>query len=250
MKENSTGVRRRVEGASDSPSAILIAEDQDVIARDMARILRGAGYRVTGFARSPEAVRSAVEERTPDLLLLDLTLVRPYDGMELATSLDVPIVIVSGRSDGATFRQAGLSSVRGFVVKPFTPAQLLASVEIGLHARQPAVQECARAQIALSSIAQTLAELGLTAPPTSALTGGPPIRWVPGLDSLSARESEVLDSLLEHRRPPQIARLLFISPHTVRNHLKAIYAKLGVHSQGELLELLVVRGDAQARSRS
>ena len=64
---------------------------------------------------------------------------------------------------------------------------------------------------------------------------------VPGLSELTRREREVLDALLEHRRPNQIAELLGISRYTVRNHLGSIYAKLGVHSQGELVELLLRR---------
>ena len=39
----------------------------------------------------------------------------------------------------------------------------------------------------------------------------------------------------EGLRPQEIASTLFISQHTVRNHLRAIYAKLEVHSQVELL---------------
>jgi DNA-binding CsgD family transcriptional regulator len=58
------------------------------------------------------------------------------------------------------------------------------------------------------------------------------------LGQLSAREREVLGLLLANYRTRSIARTLFISPHTVRNHLKAIFDKLGVHSQIELLERL------------
>lgn len=52
---------------------------------------------------------------------------------------------------------------------------------------------------------------------------------------LSSREREVLTELLEGHRTAQIARALFISTHTVRNHLKAIFRKLDVHSQADLL---------------
>ena len=64
----------------------------------------------------------------------------------------------------------------------------------------------------------------------------------PDLRTLSEREREILSELAAGSRVPSIATRLFISPHTVRNHLKAIYRKLGVGSQAELIER--VRGAA------
>ena len=55
---------------------------------------------------------------------------------------------------------------------------------------------------------------------------------------LSPRELEVLRPLMEGRRVASIARMLSISPHTVRGHLQSIYGKLGVRSQEELIQKL------------
>jgi DNA-binding CsgD family transcriptional regulator len=57
----------------------------------------------------------------------------------------------------------------------------------------------------------------------------------PTLESISPREREVLAHLLRGLRVNTIARALHVSPHTVRNHLKAIFQKLGVNSQAELI---------------
>jgi DNA-binding CsgD family transcriptional regulator len=54
---------------------------------------------------------------------------------------------------------------------------------------------------------------------------------------MSRRELEVLQLLLSSRRVSSIARELSISAYTVRNHLRAVFRKLNVHSQTELLEL-------------
>ncbi|MDJ0771726.1 MAG: LuxR C-terminal-related transcriptional regulator [Ilumatobacter sp.] len=56
------------------------------------------------------------------------------------------------------------------------------------------------------------------------------------LDKLSAREREIFDLVLDGKRVATIAKLLFLSENTVRNYLKRIYHKLGVHSLGELRE--------------
>ncbi|GEM_PF-2133506 len=86
--------------------------------------------------------------------------------------------------------------------------------------------------------------------PPAAPAGGPgtapggglgldgPLGWeqLSAVESLTRREKDVLELLLDGRRVSSIARSLYLSPQTVRNHLKAIFRKLGAHSQVELLE--------------
>jgi DNA-binding CsgD family transcriptional regulator len=57
--------------------------------------------------------------------------------------------------------------------------------------------------------------------------------WIPGL---TPREDEILQLMLRGHRVPGIADRLFLSPHTVRNHLKVLFRKAGVGSQTELIE--------------
>ncbi|HQR47445.1 MAG TPA: helix-turn-helix transcriptional regulator [Thermoanaerobaculia bacterium] len=56
---------------------------------------------------------------------------------------------------------------------------------------------------------------------------------------LSARESEVVTALLKGLRNAEIARELFITEWTVKDHLKHVFAKLGVRSRGGLLRALL-----------
>jgi DNA-binding NarL/FixJ family response regulator len=60
----------------------------------------------------------------------------------------------------------------------------------------------------------------------------------PQLGELTSRQWEILSRLIRGERVPTIARKLFISQSTVRNHLASIYAKFDVHSQAELLEVV------------
>jgi PAS domain S-box-containing protein len=64
----------------------------------------------------------------------------------------------------------------------------------------------------------------------------------PELPGLSERQSQILRRLVSGERVPAIARSLFVSESTVRNHLSAIYRKVGVHSQSELLARLIGDG--------
>jgi DNA-binding CsgD family transcriptional regulator/PAS domain-containing protein len=60
----------------------------------------------------------------------------------------------------------------------------------------------------------------------------------PRLGRLTSREWAVLTRLLDGQRVPAIAAGLYVSQSTVRNHLSSIYAKLGVHSQVDLIRLI------------
>jgi len=56
-----------------------------------------------------------------------------------------------------------------------------------------------------------------------------------GLSRLTTRELEIVSRLVSGDRVPSIAKALFLSPSTVRNHLHSIYQKLDIHSQQELI---------------
>ncbi len=55
------------------------------------------------------------------------------------------------------------------------------------------------------------------------------------IQPLTKREQEVVARLADGERVATVAKALFVSPHTVRNHLRNVFQKLGVHSQPELL---------------
>lgn len=85
----------------------------------------------------------------------------------------------------------------------------------------------------IDRIAMELHVLSLTADlpiPTPVLLSHPDLR------ELSPREHEVLLHLVAGDRVPAIAKHLHISPHTVRNHLKSMYRKLGVSTQSDLIQ--------------
>lgn len=76
--------------------------------------------------------------------------------------------------------------------------------------------------------------------------------WEPpsAIDTLTRREKDVLQLLMDGRRVVSIARDLYLSPQTVRNHLKAIFRKLGAHSQAELLDNLRAAREAATSGMS
>jgi DNA-binding NarL/FixJ family response regulator len=87
---------------------------------------------------------------------------------------------------------------------------------------------------AMRRISDELGRIGLN----GSITPVEPTQNHPDLDLLSRRERDVVTQLLQGHRVVSIAELLDVSEHTVRNHLKSIFRKLGVHSQAELVDRL------------
>jgi PAS domain S-box-containing protein len=116
---------------------ILVVEDGLIMARDIERRLSTMGYRVAGVASTgEEAVRKA-RECKPDLVLMDVSLKGPMDGIQAAAQIrqqaDIPIVYVTAYSDEATLRRARSTEPFGYVLKPFEERELRTIIEIALY---------------------------------------------------------------------------------------------------------------------
>lgn len=119
---------------------ILVVDDEASIRTIARAYLEQAGFRVVCVDNGPEALQSAAAE-SPDLVLLDLNL-PGMDGMEVAARLrersDVYIMMLTARSEEAD-RVAGLRiGADDYLVKPFSPRELVARVEAVLRRRRGA----------------------------------------------------------------------------------------------------------------
>jgi DNA-binding CsgD family transcriptional regulator len=114
------------------------------------------------------------------------------------------------------------------------PVVISVVIDLGeIHAARP-MGACAGSLTAeLAHVASRLQSISFAA--SLSHRSGAPID-APALRELSTRERQILALLMQNLRGPAIAERLFISPSTVRNHLKAIYRKVGVSSQSELIE--------------
>lgn len=106
----------------------LIVEDDLRLARAVTISLRARGYEVRAAATASQAL-AVVQEFTPDVIVLDLGL-PDIDGMELIRRLrrstDVPIVVLSGRSESVDKVDALDLGADDYVTKPFEIDELLA----------------------------------------------------------------------------------------------------------------------------
>jgi two-component system, OmpR family, response regulator MprA len=118
---------------------VLVVEDDEAIADVLRRSLRAEGHEVRSAADGVEALSEA-EQFVPDLVVLDLGLPR-LDGAEVCRRLraesDVPILILTARSETED-RVSGLDSgADDYIVKPFERQELLARIRALLRRRPP-----------------------------------------------------------------------------------------------------------------
>ncbi|HEX7156937.1 MAG TPA: diguanylate cyclase [Burkholderiaceae bacterium] len=116
---------------------ILVVEDEWVVAKDLQRSLSYFGYNVPSTAATAdEAIRLAQDHR-PDLVLMDVNLAGPRDGIEAARELrashDVPVVFLTAFSDEDTVARAKVVEPHSYLVKPVKIDELRSAVELAIH---------------------------------------------------------------------------------------------------------------------
>jgi len=120
-----------------SKSRIFIVEDDDVIARLMEWRVKKLGYDVCGRAAEGKEAISLIQSMSPDLVLLDIGLPGNCDGISVAHQIrrnhDLPIVFVTGYSQGEIIDRAKKTSPNGFILKPFSDDDLRVGIELALR---------------------------------------------------------------------------------------------------------------------
>ena len=204
-------------------TTILVVEDEPSIAEVVSLYLKRAGYDVTIISNGQTAL-DWLGQNTPDLVVLDLML--PHvDGLEITRWLrarsDIPIIMLTSRRE-ETDRILGLEmGADDYVVKPFSPRELVSRVRAVLRRTQGSAQ---------GGREQGLEFEDLTIDPQTRLV------TVAGEEkTLTAREFDLLLVLARH--PRQVFsrdQLLdqvwgiseYIDPSTVTVHVRRLREKL------------------------
>jgi response regulator NasT len=126
----------RVSTQPEAPSRrVVIAEDEALIRLDLAEMLAEEGYDVVGQAGDGEKAVTLAEELRPDLVVLDVKMPK-LDGISAAQRIAeqriAPVVILTAFSQRELVERARDAGAMAYVVKPFTPADLLPAVEIAI----------------------------------------------------------------------------------------------------------------------
>jgi class 3 adenylate cyclase len=119
------------------PSRILIAEDESVIAIDLAKTLERLSYKVVGSSRNGTDVVKKAEDLKPDLILMDILLDGKITGIDAAqdimNTLDIPVIYLTAFADPVTLEKAKLTEPFGYILKPFDERTLHTAIEMALY---------------------------------------------------------------------------------------------------------------------
>jgi len=118
-----------------SPKArILIVEDERIIAADLEENLKDMEYEVCGVTGFGEKALELVAYHRPDLALMDIKLEGTMDGIEAAREIksrfNTPVVYLTAFSNGDILSRAEVAEPFGFLVKPFQPGELKATIHM------------------------------------------------------------------------------------------------------------------------
>jgi len=198
---------------------VAIFEDNPIMMDAYSSILNGSpGYTCTGSFTSCNNWKHDIEKSNPDVVLMDIEMAG-IDGIK-ATGLikqqfpAVKILIQTVFEDDMKIFEALCTGANGYILKNTSPVKMLEALT-DVHNGGVAFNPVIAAKVA-RLFQQFIA----------------PMLTVPDYQ-LSNREKEILQLLTEGIPMPRIAEKIFLSYHTVRDHVKSIYQKLHVASATE-----------------
>lgn len=125
-----------------APRRVVVAEDESLIRLDIVEILRDNGFDVVGEAGDGETAVALATELRPDVVVMDVKMPQ-LDGISAAERLAknhiAPVVLLTAFSQKELVERASEAGALAYVVKPFTPSDLLPAIEIALSRFQQIV---------------------------------------------------------------------------------------------------------------
>jgi DNA-binding NarL/FixJ family response regulator len=185
-------------------TSVLVADDHPAVVEAVSDVLTEHGIEVAGRARDGNDALEQIELRKPTVAILDLRM-PGQSGIEVARHVarsapDTAVILYTAFGDRALLTEALDAGARGFVLKEAPLAEVVRAVELVASGRTYVDPVLAGV---LSSSAATDGRLNLT-----------------------QRERDVLRLLADGMTNEEIGKSLFISPETVRTHVRKAMAKL------------------------
>jgi signal transduction histidine kinase len=123
--------------SAQAPARILIVEDELLLVEELQDQLGRLGYAIAGSATTGKDAVALAATTSPSLVLMDIRLKGPMDGIEAAALIrqrhDIPIVFLTGNDDDSTFMRAKDVAPFGYLSKPLVPRDLRTTVALALQ---------------------------------------------------------------------------------------------------------------------
>jgi DNA-binding NarL/FixJ family response regulator len=197
--------------------SVSIVDDEKKLCESIATFVSGSpGFRCVSIYGSAEAALKHLPADQPDVVLMDINM-SGMDGIECVKHLKtlmpkVQVVMLTVYEDTEKIFNALAAGATGYLLKRFTPDELLQAIRDVLAGGSPMSHAIARKVVASFQSANLAGEKQ---------------------NQLSPREERVLECLAGGLAYKQIADELGISINTIRTHLRHIYEKLHVQSRTE-----------------
>jgi DNA-binding NarL/FixJ family response regulator len=196
--------------------SVAIVDEQRDVREGIQNLLNTAeGFSCVAVFSNGETALKKIRRVHPDVVIMDIAL-SVMSGIECVKAIkgimpNLEVVILTHLTDDNHIFQALSAGASGYLSKTIFPSKLLSAITEVVNGGAPLNMAVARRIV--KSFNKNQQELTL----------------------LSKRETEVLDLLCQAHNYKSIASALFISPNTVRFHLKNIYRKLRVNSRHEAM---------------
>lgn len=202
---------------------IVIADDHAVLRESLATLLAAEhNFEVVGAASNGEQAVALLQERKPDVLVLDLFM-PDGDGFDVLRQIEragirVASVVLTGSENQADYVQVVRLGARGLVLKSDGPEKLF-----------QAIRTVADGELAFGDeVAQGI---------LSAMVNEGQEERATNLDRLSERERQIALLVARGMKNKDIAAELKISENTVKRHLQSVFSKTGTKDRLELAVL-------------
>jgi DNA-binding NarL/FixJ family response regulator len=216
---------------------VILADDSVLLREGLARMLSESGFEVVAQVGNAEALLAAVDADPPDVCIVDIRMppTNTTEGLQAALHLRMhhPMVAVLVLSQYVETRYA---------------IELLARGADGVgYLLKDRVGDVSELLAAVRSVVAGRSVIDPTV--VSRLVGRR--RQADPMETLTAREREVLEQMAEGRSNRAIGERLFLSPKTVEAHVSAIFSKLGIEDTSDdnrrvLSVLTWLRGDSES----
>lgn len=211
--------------SSSSPVITIAIADGDPLARQALRARLGAERDMEVVGQAPDAFTAIqlIRDQRPDLVLIDPGLRGGGGGEAIGEMLRISpqtrIIMLAVDADEDAQMHALRAGAAGYLLKSID-LEVLPRVLRGVLAGEAAVTRALGTRVLELVKVLDTAEVN---------------RLRPVRSSLTEREWQVLDLVVEHATTGEIAMQLRMSPATVRTHVKHILKKLGMHSRDEAI---------------